>query len=74
MITQLEMLHRQTFLDALADEGTAITPEQRGLVRDAKADKWQLFIARLLARLMESDDFELLKEKPKEVFVTTKEA
>jgi len=63
------MIDRQTFLDALADEGKAIMPEERDVIRDAKADKWELFIARLLARVFESADLAILKEKPKEVLI-----
>ena len=69
-----DMIERQTFLDALADEGKAVTVEERELIRCAMDDKWTLLIARLLARVFESADLVMLKEKPKEVLVTTKEA
>lgn len=69
-----DMLNRQTFLDALADEGKVIAPEGRDIIRDADAGKLELLFARLLARAFETADLAMLKEKPKEVLVTTKEA
>jgi len=68
-----DMIQRQTFLDALTDEGKAITSEEREIVRCADDFKWQLFIARLLARVFESADLAVLKEKPKQVEILTKE-
>jgi len=62
-------ISRQTFLDALADEGKPADSEGREIVKEAKADKWELFIARLLARVFESADLAVLKEKPKEVLI-----
>ena len=70
-----DMIGRQTFLDALADEGKSVGSEGREVIKEAKADKWELFIARLLAKAFESADLAMLKEKPKQVEVlTTKEA
>lgn len=63
------MIDRQTFLDALADEGKPLTSEERDIVRDAKQDKLELLFARLLARVFESADLAVLKEKPKEVLI-----
>jgi len=63
------MIERQTFLDALTDEGKTITPEEREIVRDAKQDKLELLFARLLARTFECSDLTILKEKPKEVLI-----
>jgi len=60
---------RQTFLDALMDEGKSLTSEEREIVRDAKQDKLELLFARLLARAFETTDLAMLKEKPKEVLV-----
>jgi hypothetical protein len=60
---------KQTFLDALADEGKPLTSEERDIVRDAKPDKLELLFARLLARVFEPADLAVLKEKPKEVLV-----
>jgi len=62
-------INRQTFLDALADEGKPADSEGREIVKEAKADKWELFIARLLARAFETADLAMLKEKPKEVLI-----
>lgn len=64
-----EMIDRQTFLDALGDEGKSVDSEGRDIIKEAKAEKWELFIARLLARAFESADLAMLKEKPKEVLV-----
>ncbi len=64
-----DMIQRQTFLDALGDEGKSIDSEGRDIIKEAKAEKWELFIARLLARAFESADLVMLKEKPKEVLV-----
>ena len=69
-----DMLNRQTFLDALADEGKVIAPEGRDIIRDAEAGKLELLYARLLARVFETADLAMLKEKPKQVEVLTKEA
>lgn len=68
------MIQRQTFLDALADEGKTITVEEREIIRCADDFKFALLVARLLARAFESTDLTMLKEKPKEVLVTTKGA
>lgn len=69
-----DMVQRQTFLDALTDEGKSVSSEGRDVVKEAKADKWELFIARLLARAFIPDDLAMLKGKPKQVEVLTKEA
>ena len=62
-------ISRQTFLDALGDEGKSVSSEGREIVKEAKAEKWELFIARLLARAFNDHDLAMLKEKPKEVLV-----
>lgn len=65
-----DMIERQTFLDALADEGKTITVEEREIIRCADDLKFALLIARLLARVFKSTDLAMLKEKPKEVLIT----
>ncbi len=62
-------ISRQTFLDALADEGKSVGSEGREIVKEANANKWELFLARLLARAFDDADLAMLKEKPKEVLV-----
>ena len=68
------MIQRQTFLDALADEGKSVGSEGREIIKEAKAGKWELLIARLLARAFKNSDLAMLKEKPKQVEVLTNEA
>lgn len=65
-----DMIQRQTFLDALADEGKTITVEEREIIRCADDFKFALLVARLLARVFKSADLAMLKEKPKEVLIT----
>jgi hypothetical protein len=63
------MIDRQVFLDALLIEERSVTHEMLETVRSASREKWELFVARLLARAFVAEDLAMLKKAPDKVTI-----
>jgi hypothetical protein len=65
---------KQTFIEALMDEGVTLTSKERKLIRDADQGDWELFLARVMIRgKFGKDMLDALRPEPETVIVKREE-